>query len=227
MKRHLVVLTGAGMSAESGIATFRGAGGLWEGHDVTKVASPKAWDENPELVLEFYNQRRKDIINAEPNRGHQILAELEEFYQVTIITQNIDDLHERGGSTSVIHLHGSIMQSRSSYDEKLIYRIEGDKLELGQYCEKGYQLRPNIVWFGEMVPLMEDAIEITTQADLFLVVGTSLLVYPAAGLIHYTKPEITKYMIDPNIPEIPPIKNLEFIQKGAVMGLEKLKILLT
>ena len=227
MKRHLVVLTGAGMSAESGIATFRGTGGLWEGYDVTEVASPQGWEKNPELVLDFYNQRRRIIKSAQPNKGHKILAELEEYYKVTIITQNIDDLHERGGSSQVIHLHGSIMESRSTYDENLVYPISGDQLRLGDYCEKGYQLRPNIVWFGEMVPLMEYAVNIASQADLFLIVGTSLLVYPAASLIHFTQPHINKYLIDPNIPKIHSVDNLQTIQDGAENGLEKLKMVLT
>jgi NAD-dependent deacetylase len=190
MKKKLVVLTGAGISAESGIATFRDAGGLWEGHRVEDVATPEGWMKNPALVLEFYNQRRKRALEVKPNRGHEILAELEQYFDVTVVTQNVDDLHERAGSTHIIHLHGSLFESRSTVDENLVYRIQGWALNLGDRCEKGSQLRPNIVWFGEVVPMMEVAARYAAQADIFLVVGTSMVVYPAAGLIHYVPVEI-------------------------------------
>ena len=182
MKKKLVVLSGAGISAESGIATFRDANGLWEGHDVMEVASPEGWRKNRELVLDFYNQRRKNAHTVKPNRGHEILAELEKDFDVTIITQNVDDLHERAGSSNVIHLHGKLFESRSTIDENMIYPSEGWELKIGDKCERGSQLRPNIVWFGEAVPMIEKAAEEAMQADIFMVVGTSLVVYPAAGL---------------------------------------------
>src|SRR5688572_4193884 len=162
--KKLVVLTGAGISAESGIATFRDSGGLWEGYRVEDVATPEAWVKNPSMVLDFYNQRRKKALEAKPNRGHEILAELESSFEVTVVTQNVDNLHERGGSTKVIHLHGSLFESRSTLDERLIYPIDGWKLDMGDLCEKGSQLRPNIVWFGEMVPMMDVAAQYATQA---------------------------------------------------------------
>ena len=184
MKR-LVALTGAGISAESGLATFRDSGGLWEGHRVEDVATPQAWTRNPTLVLDFYNQRRMKALQVKPNRGHEILAELQEQFDVTVVTQNVDNLHERAGSKKVVHLHGSIFESRSTKDERLVYPIEGWELKLGDRCELGSQLRPNIVWFGEMVPMMEVACEVASAAEIFVVVGTSLVVYPAAGLIDY------------------------------------------
>lgn len=199
---RLTVLTGAGISAESGIPTFRDAGGLWEGHRVEDVATPEGWHRNPALVLEFYNQRRKKALEVRPNRGHEILAELESQYEVTIITQNVDNLHERAGSSRVVHLHGSLFESRSTADPSLIYSISGWKLDLGDRCEKGSQLRPNIVWFGEMVPMMEVAGEMAAAADIFLVVGTSLVVYPAAGLVDFVRPETTIFVVDPNPPEV-------------------------
>jgi NAD-dependent deacetylase len=220
MKR-LVVLSGAGISAESGIPTFRGADGLWEGHDVTQVASPEGWRENPELVLDFYNQRRKAIRLAQPNKGHMILAEMQKDYDVQIITQNIDNLHERAGNRHVLHLHGRIDQARSTVDPSLIYTIEGDLLDMGDVCELGSQLRPDVVWFGEMVPAMQEAIELTSQADYFLVVGTSLLVYPAAGLIEYVGDETPKFIVDPELPSVRSYKSLELINEPASMGLEK------
>lgn len=183
--KKLAVLTGAGISAESGLSTFRGEGGLWAGHDVTEVASPEGWSRDQSLVLEFYNQRRKEANRAQPNQAHHLLAELEKFYEVTIITQNVDDLHERGGSKKIIHLHGELSKSRSTKDPQLVYPIAGDELNIGDCCEKGSQLRPHIVWFGEMVPLLEDAAFIVSQADVLAIIGTSLLVYPAASLIHY------------------------------------------
>jgi len=224
--KKLVVLTGAGMSAESGLATFRDAGGLWEGHRVEDVATPEAWQRNPELVLEFYNQRRKQALEVKPNRGHEILAELQQKFEVTIITQNVDNLHERAGSKNVIHLHGSLFESRSTVIPKLIYRIDGWQLNLGDTCERGSQLRPNIVWFGEMVPMIEVAANISADADLFLVVGTSLAVYPAASLIDYVPDHVKKYVVDPKRPPVLHVPNLEFIEMGASKGMERVKEIL-
>ena len=222
--KKLVVLTGAGISAESGIPTFRDSDGLWEGFDVRQVATPEGWDENPELVLDFYNQRRKRALEVLPNRGHEILAELQEFFNVTVVTQNVDDLHERAGSSDIIHLHGSLFESRSTSDQRLTYRIDGWQLNIGDKCEKGSQLRPNIVWFGEMVPLMEKAAQIAATADIFLVVGTSLSVYPAAGLINYVPYEALKYVVDPKLPEIAlNIPYLKLIENKASSGMELVK----
>jgi NAD-dependent deacetylase len=226
MPKKLVVLTGAGISAESGLATFRDSGGLWEGHRVEDVATPEAWRRNPELVLEFYNQRRKGGLNARPNRGHEILAELQTDFDVTVITQNVDDLHERAGSKKVIHLHGNLFESRSTFDPSLVYKIAGWELKLGDKCERGSQLRPNIVWFGEMVPMMEVATYETSMADIFLVVGTSLVVYPAAGLIHDVPGDVPKYIVDPKIPDMLPMPNLQFIAEKASVGMAKVKELL-
>jgi len=220
MKR-LVVLTGAGMSAESGLATFRDAGGLWEGHRVEDVATPEAWHRNPEVVLEFYNQRRKQALEVKPNRGHEILAELQQQFDVTVITQNVDNLHERAGSINVIHLHGSLFESRSTLNPKLIYPIAGWQLNMGDTCGRGSQLRPNIVWFGELVPMIEVAANISADADLFLVVGTSLAVYPAASLIDYVPDHVKKYVVDPKRPPVLHVPNLEFIELGASKGMEK------
>jgi NAD-dependent deacetylase len=221
-KKKLVVLTGAGISAESGLSTFRDANGLWEGHDVMEVASPQGWRKNPALVLDFYNQRRKSAHQVKPNPGHQALADLEKDFEVTIITQNVDNLHERAGSSRVIHLHGSLFQSRSTLDEHLVYDMESWELNLGDKCEKGSQLRPNIVWFGELVPLMEVAAEEAGKADIFLVVGTSLVVYPAAGLVHYVPRETPIYVIDPHLPEMPPRAGLHLIEAKAGEALPKL-----
>ena len=219
----LVVLSGAGISSESGIPTFRDANGLWEGHDVMEVASPQGWASNQELVLDFYNQRRKAALNAAPNRGHDILAEFEQWYDVTVITQNVDNLHERAGSSKVIHLHGELFKSRSTVDENLVYQMSGWELNLGDYCEKGSQLRPHIVWFGEEVPLMDDAIRLSRAAEIFIVVGTSLVVYPAAGLIDFIGPEIPKYIIDPNMPSIRSMPNLFLVEKIGSAGLSEVK----
>ena len=224
--KKLIVLTGAGISAESGIATFRDAGGLWEGYRVEDVATPEAWRRNPELVLDFYNQRRKQAAEVKPNRGHEVLVELEQHFDVTIITQNVDDLHERAGSSHVLHLHGSLFESRSTKNPSLIYPIKGWELKMGDVCELGSQLRPNIVWFGEAVPMIEVAADIASQADIFLVVGTSMVVYPAAGLIDYVPSEVKKYVVDPKKPEILRVANLEFIAEKASVGMEKLKNLL-
>lgn len=223
MKKRLVVLTGAGISAESGISTFRDSNGLWEGHDIMEVASPVGWNKNPELVLDFYNKRRKNVFESEPNEAHLLLAQLEKDYDVQIITQNVDDLHERAGSSHILHLHGEIKKSRSTIDSGLVYELMHWELNLGDLCEKGSQLRPNIVWFGEAVPAMEAAIDIAAQADVFLIVGTSLLVYPAAGLIDYVPLDIPKYIIDPNIPEIGrDYLNLTCIEEKGSVGMLKL-----
>jgi NAD-dependent deacetylase len=216
--KKIVALTGAGISAESGISTFRDANGLWEGHDIMEVATPEAWERNPALVMEFYNQRRKAALNAQPNAGHRALAGLEKHFEVTVITQNVDNLHEKAGSTHVIHLHGELFKSRSTCDEQLCYEMEGWELKLGDCCEKGSQLRPHIVWFGEAVPMMDAAIEETLSADIFMVIGTSMLVYPAAGLINFAGEEVPKYIIDPKIPELSSRSNLHLIPKKAGEG---------
>ncbi|HTH56196.1 MAG TPA: NAD-dependent deacylase [Cyclobacteriaceae bacterium] len=225
MKR-LIVLSGAGISAESGLATFRDSGGLWEGHRVEDVATPEAWHRNPSLVLEFYNQRRKNALAAKPNRGHEVLAELQKDFDVTVITQNVDDLHERAGSKKVLHLHGSLFESRSTLDPTLVYKINGSELNIGDKCERGSQLRPNIVWFGEMVPMMGVAAHETSLADVFLVVGTSLVVYPAAGLIHAVPGHVPKYIVDPKTPEVNPMPNLHFVAEKASVGMEKVRELM-
>ena len=217
----LVVLSGAGISAESGIPTFRAAGGLWEGHDVTEVASPEGWHRNPQLVLEFYNQRRKAAAEARPNAGHISLVQLEEFFDVTVITQNVDDLHERAGSTNVVHLHGKLSEVRSTVDDNLIYDIGGSSIQLGDLCDKGAQLRPNIVWFGEMVPMIEVAMNITSQTDIFIVVGTSMAVYPAASLIDYVPVGQPIYIVDPKPLDILQEPNITFVQEKAPIGLER------
>jgi len=227
MKKRIVVLTGAGMSAESGIQTFRGSGGLWNGVDVMEVASPEGWEANPTMVLEFYNQRRKNALDVKPNGGHIVLAELEKNFDVRIITQNVDNLHERAGSTNVMHLHGELFKMRSTVDPSLVYDMDGWELNMGDTCEKGSQLRPNIVWFGESVPLIYDAFQLAQTADIFVVIGTSLSVYPAASIIHYVAPEIKKYLIDPDIPEVSQISNLTALEMGAVEGTIELKKQLT
>ena len=224
--KKLTILTGAGISAESGISTFRDAGGLWEGHEVMDVASPEGWRKNRALVLEFYNQRRKQAAQVRPNAGHLALADLEKDFNVTIITQNVDNLHERAGSSNVIHLHGELSKVRSSLDENLILELDGWELKEGDKCEKGSQLRPHIVWFGEMVPMMEPAMQETLAADIFMVVGTSLQVYPAAGLLQYAKREIPKFLIDPRIPEDVSAPNLTIIAENASTGLTKVADLL-
>lgn len=226
MKKRLVVLTGAGISAESGLKTFRDSDGLWEGYEVTEVATPRGWKKNPELVLEFYNLRRGNVLEAQPNAAHYGLAALEAYYDVQVITQNIDDLHERGGSSNVLHLHGEIFKMRSEMDESLIYDIKGD-IKMGDTAEDGAQLRPNIVWFEEPVPLIEVAARIVRQADLFAVIGTSLVVYPAAGLLNYAPWNIPKYIIDKKIPYTSSIGPLTIIEKPATEGVQELITLLT
>lgn len=205
MQKNIVVLTGAGMSADSGVKTFRDAGGLWEGHDVMEVASPYGFASNPSLVLDFYNQRRRQLLEVAPNPGHKMLAELERHFKVTVITQNIDDLHERAGSSHILHLHGELLKVRSTGDKTLILDWKKD-LNLGDTCSKGYQLRPHIVWFGEEVPLLSEAAQITATADILIIIGTSMQVYPAASLLYYAKPQIPIYFIDPK----PSINELDF-----------------
>lgn len=223
MKKKLVVLTGAGISAESGIKTFRDSDGLWEGHNVNDVATPEGWHKNPALVLDFYNQRRKQLKEVQPNLGHQILAELENEFDVFIITQNVDDLHERAGSTNVLHLHGELLKVRSSHNPNYILDWQED-LNFGDLDENKNQLRPHIVWFGEDVPALDEAIAITQKADYFAVIGTSLQVYPAAGLIDFTNPETPVFYIDPKPAKIPNLRNpLEVIPEVASKGMNTLK----
>jgi NAD-dependent deacetylase len=226
MKKHIVVLTGAGISAESGIKTFRDADGLWEGHDVMEVATPQGFATNPELVLDFYNQRRRQLFEVNPNAAHFDLAQLETHFNVSIITQNVDDLHERSGSTKVIHLHGELLKARSTYDVNDILEWKSD-LVLGQTCKKGYQLRPHIVWFGEDVPMIEKAVEICETADILIIIGTSMQVYPAAGLMHYVPENSPMYFIDPK-PAMESKNNLTVIAENATVGIKKvLKLLVT
>lgn len=219
MKR-IVILTGAGVSAESGIKTFRDADGLWEGHDVMEIATPMAWDKNQELVLDFYNQRRRQLKQVEPNPAHKALKELEPHFDVHIITQNVDDLHERAGSTKVTHLHGELKKARSTFDEDLILDWEGD-IKKGDFCEHNHQLRPHVVWFGEPVPMMEKAMEITSQADILIIIGTSMQVYPAAGLIDFIPAHTPVYFVDPK-PAIRETANLKVIAEKASVGVPAL-----
>jgi NAD-dependent deacetylase len=221
--KKLVVLSGAGVSAESGISTFRDSGGLWEGYNAMDVASPEGWERDQELVLNFYNERRKNALVAQPNEGHKIIAELENQFEVTVITQNVDNLHEKAGSSKVIHLHGELFKSRSTADPTLVYDINGWELKTGDLCEKGSQLRPHIVWFGEMVPMMEDAIEEACSADVFIVIGTSLQVYPAAGLLEYVKESTPKFIIDPNMPFVNSRPNLNLIEEVGSKGMQIVK----
>ncbi|MBI3719557.1 MAG: NAD-dependent deacylase [Sphingobacteriales bacterium] len=224
-KKKLVVLTGAGISAESGLKTFRDSDGLWEGYDIEDVATPMAWRRNPQLVLDFYNYRRKNVLDAVPNAAHHGIAELENDFDVTIITQNIDDLHERAGSTKVLHLHGEIFKMRSEMDEELVYEIKGD-IKLGDKAEDGAQLRPHIVWFHEAVPMIEVAVPLVYSADIFVVVGTSLVVYPAAGLVNYAQHTVPKFIVDKKIPYTSSVYNLTTIEKPATEGVKELTLLL-
>jgi NAD-dependent deacetylase len=220
--KKLVILSGAGMSQESGLRTFREMGGLWESYNVEDVASIDGWYRNPELVMDFYNQRRKQLFEAEPNKGHLGIAELEKWFDVTIITQNVDDLHERAGSSNVLHLHGELRKVRSTIDSDLVYELDGWELKFGDKCEKGSQLRPHIVWFGEPVPALYDAIPFVEEADIIVVVGTSMVVYPAAGLVHYAKPEASVFVVDPNRPGVA-LKNVVYIEEKAGDGISILK----
>jgi NAD-dependent deacetylase len=218
----VVVLTGAGMSADSGLKTFRDSDGLWEGYDIQKVASVEGWKRDKEFVLDFYNKRRKQAHSALPNAGHEALALLENIFDVTIITQNVDSLHEDAGSTDVVHLHGELSKVRSEKDHSLVYEVGGGAIEVGDTAEDGAQLRPDVVWFGEMVPNMQKAAEIVPQADILIVIGTSLVVYPAAGLIDLTAPSVPKYIIDPDIPGLINGSEWEHIQKRAAVGTPQL-----
>ena len=220
--KKIVVFTGAGISAESGINTFRDNGGLWEQYKIEDVATPAAFRKDPALVLDFYNQRRKQVISALPNEAHRSLVKLEQQYDVHIITQNIDDLHERAGSTKVLHLHGEIRKARSSLDPSLIYVIDGWEIKMEEKCEKGSQLRPHIVWFGEMVPAMSEAELITQSADIFIIIGTSLEVYPAANLIDHASDVIPKFLVDPNAKPLHGINHLEIIKEKAGIGIPAL-----
>lgn len=217
--KKIVVLTGAGVSAESGIKTFRDADGLWEGHDIMEVASPMGWERDRQKVLEFYNLRRRQLKEVQPNAAHLALKELEEKYEVNIVTQNVDDLHERAGSSRVIHLHGELRKVRSCIDEQLVLEWEDD-LNEGDLCKHQSQLRPHIVWFGEEVPRMEEAMEITSEADILIIIGTSMQVYPAAGLMHYTRPGIPIYFIDPK-PSVSGKGNLKVYAEKASSGVRK------
>ena len=221
-KPKLVVLSGAGMSAESGIATFRGADGLWEGHRVEEVASPEGFEANPEMVLEFYNQRRRKIVDAQPNEGHLALARMESLFDVHIVTQNVDDLHERAGSSRVMHLHGEIRKARSTRREDLVLDLPGTELNLGDVGPDGAQLRPHIVWFGEAVPLIDAAMGVVASADVVIVVGTSLQVYPAAGLVGYAPSDAPIHVVDPHTP-LEGGGGIELHRCGAVEGLTRLE----
>lgn len=221
-KKKLVVLTGAGVSAESGLKTFRDSDGLWEGYDINEVATATAWRRNPALVLEFYNMRRKSVKEAKPNEAHYILAELQNDFDVHIVTQNIDDLHERAGSQNVLHLHGEIFKMRSEKNEALVYPIYDD-IKFGDRAEDGAQLRPHIVWFEEPVPMIEKAIEVVRKADVFLIVGTSLVVYPAAGLVNYAPWPAPKFIVDKRIPYTSSLYNLTAIEKPATEGMKEIQ----
>lgn len=218
-KPKLIVLTGAGISAESGLKTFRDSDGLWEEHDVLTVASLRGWHENPELILNFYNQRRAQLDTVEPNQGHLALAELEDEFEVVIITQNVDDLHERAGSSRILHLHGQLRKMRSSVDESIVLDWESD-LKMGQLCPKGSQLRPHVVWFGEPVPAIEDAQFEMQETDAVMVIGTSMQVYPAAGLVDYVDPHVPIWYVDPH-PAPMDLPNLEVIAHPATIGVPK------
>lgn len=220
--QKVIVLTGAGISAESGLKTFRDSDGLWEGYDIEEVATPEAWQRNPALVQEFYNMRRKSVLEAKPNAAHEALAKLEEKYEVTIITQNIDDLHERAGSSNIVHLHGIITRSQSSLNPNLTYPMDGWEIKMDEVCELGSPLRPHVVWFGESVPMIETAAALCTTADIFILIGTSLAVYPAAGLIDYVPDGVPKYIIDPHIPYVRGGDSVIKIEEKATTGVVKL-----
>lgn len=221
-RRHIVFLTGAGISAESGLSTFRDSGGLWEGYKIEEVASPEGFKRNPKQVLDFYNLRRKQAFKAQPNSAHIAIANLEKYFNVTVITQNVDDLHERAGSSNVVHLHGELSKVRSTLNEDLILEWGSDVLNIGDVGSDGAQLRPHIVWFGEMVPMLEKAIEIMPDAEILIVVGTSLVVYPAASLIHYVNSNTMKYIIDPSTPDLHSFDNWKHYKETATKGMEKL-----
>ncbi|WP_417601200.1 SIR2 family NAD-dependent protein deacylase [Owenweeksia hongkongensis] len=219
---RIVVLSGAGVSQESGLATFRENNGLWEEHDVYEVATPEAWSRNPELVQRFYNARRKQLLEVFPNDAHKYLAKLEEVFEVVVVTQNVDDLHERGGSSNVVHLHGELRKSRSTLDESLVYDVDGWEITMEERCEKGSVLRPHVVWFGEMVPMIEEAASIVQSADFLLVVGTSLSVYPAAGLLHEASSDVPVILIDPGELNTSGLRNVHHIREKATVGVKNL-----
>lgn len=219
--KKVVVLSGAGISAESGLQTFRDSDGLWNDYRIEDVATYEAWERNQELVMDFYNQRRKQLLDCKPNIAHLALKELEKYFDVSIVTQNVDDLHERAGSSKILHLHGELTKAKSTNDDNLVYEVEGWELKIGDKCEKGYQLRPHVVWFGEAVPAMYDAIKIVEKADILIVVGTSLLVYPAASLINYTHRQCKMYLVDPKGSMLK-MPKLEIIQKTATEGIPEL-----
>lgn len=220
--KNLVVLTGAGISAESGISTFRDSGGLWEQYRIEDVATPEGWARDPKLVTDFYNQRRKQLLEVEPNYGHIALVELEKYFNVYVVTQNVDNLHERAGSKNIVHLHGELTKVRSERFDHLIYELTPDRYEvkIGDKCEKGFQLRPHIVWFGEAVPMLEEAVHLAQKADIFVVVGTSLNVYPAASLVHYVQPEVPVYVVDPNSVAINDSR-WHYVRLGASEGMKE------
>ena len=220
--KNLVVLTGAGISAESGISTFRDSGGLWEQYRIEDVATPEGWARDPKLVTDFYNQRRKQLLEVEPNYGHIALVELEKYFNVYVVTQNVDNLHERAGSKNIVHLHGELTKVRSERFDHLIYELTPDRYEvkIGDKCEKGFQLRPHIVWFGEAVPMLEEAVRLAQKADIFVIVGTSLNVYPAASLVHYVQPEVPVYVVDPNSVAINDSR-WHYIRLGASEGMKE------
>jgi NAD-dependent deacetylase len=222
--KKLIIFTGAGISAESGLKTFRDANGLWEGFDVHEVATPRAWQKNPELVLRFYNERRQNVKEAKPNKAHEIIAELEQYFDVHVITQNIDDLHERAGSKNIMHLHGDIFKMRSEQNDEVIYPISGD-INVGDKAPDGFQLRPHIVWFEEPVPMMDDALMLASQADIFVVIGTSLVVYPAASIVNYVAPSIPILVVDKKVPKVNR-NDVTYIEKPATEGMEELKNIL-
>lgn len=223
MRKKLVILTGAGMSQESGISTFRDSNGLWENHKVEDVASPEGWEANPELVLEFYNQRRRQLPQVEPNDGHKELVKLEEKFDVSIITQNVDDLHERAGSKNILHIHGQLTEAKSSGNKNTIKNIGYEDIKIGDLCEEGHQMRPNIVWFGEMVTKLKDAQSLSMHADIFVIIGTSLIVYPAAGLVGLTKMDTPIFVVDPNdLPLVGRPENTTIIKKKAGEGVKEL-----
>jgi NAD-dependent deacetylase len=221
--KKLVVLTGSGISSESGLKTFRESGGLWEDYDVMEVASPSGWEQNRDVVLRFYNERRAQLRHALPNEGHAGLYDLEKYFDVQIITQNVDNLHERAGSSKVLHLHGILTRARSTGDPSLTYDIGYEAIHSGDVCEKGFQLRPDIVWFGEAVPAIEEAASLASAADIFAVIGTSMVVYPAAGLIDYVPKSSPIFLIDPNDVAIPIYRHIHFIREKASTGLSLLK----
>lgn len=222
MRKKIIILTGAGISAESGLQTFRDVDGLWEGYNVEDVATPEAWIRNPELVQNFYNERRKAVLDAKPNAAHLALAELEKHFDTLIITQNIDDLHEKAGSKAIIHLHGEITYGRSSRNSALLYKLEKPRIEMGELCELGSQMRPHVVWFGEQVPMISKAMHEMPQADMVILVGSSMAVYPAAGLLDLVKPGIPIYIVDPKIPNVNLPKNVVKIQEKASIGVPAL-----